>query len=291
MFQGDNFLCIKGEKKDICLVVFSSRRGLRPEDGYEFLKTRKKLGWSGIFIYDPKKSWYLKGVPGLGNNVDEIAEKLKYYVSQLEAKYIIVMGFSQGGYASILYGPMIGSHVILAFSPQTYLDRDKRARFGEDRWPESEIILYKECKGEQKYFDLLRFYNNTPVFSWAHIFFCRQNIKDRKQAVNISKFPWVKLEYLDCEAHNTAAQFFSETHPISFVEMLQMTADRYFGTFFPSPDITKLDEIKEITNIHQEVWEEKTYNKTDKKFTNTIKKERTEKITSQMKRVVAKSSE
>lgn len=253
MQENNNILTISGQKSDILLLVFSSRRGYRPSEGFEFLSTRKELGWSGIFLHDPNKCWYLKGIPGVGDTAPEITRRLKLEIDKLKPKYVVALGFSQGAYASLLFGPLLNVDVIMAYSSQTFLNNEKRIKFNDTRWPEGIENIYKNIGEEEKFLDLSKFHNNRIYKGHAHIFFCKNHREDRLHAANISRFPWVRMEYLECDHHNSAAQFKSYHMPYTLLENLKMAEDRYFGTFFPPPSVSDVEDIVETESVGN-VW-------------------------------------
>jgi hypothetical protein len=116
-----SYLAIKNGN-DCCVVVFSSfaARDYGPLTFSYKGHFEKYVGSSDlIFVKDVKNQWYNRQLPGLGDNVADITEGLR----RLTRGYrkVSTFGSSMGGYASILYGGMLGAEHVVALSPQTLL--------------------------------------------------------------------------------------------------------------------------------------------------------------------------
>jgi hypothetical protein len=107
---------------DRCVVVFSSfaARDYGPLT-FSYKGHFEKYASSSdlIFVKDTKNQWYNRQLPELGDNVAEIAEGLRRLTKGY--RKISTFGSSMGGYASILYGGLLGAEHIVALSPQTLL--------------------------------------------------------------------------------------------------------------------------------------------------------------------------
>jgi pimeloyl-ACP methyl ester carboxylesterase len=62
---------------------------------------------SQIVVRDPSSRWYQAGLPGIGETLEEIAERLKWEIAELGATRIVTFGSSMGGYAAILFGCLL----------------------------------------------------------------------------------------------------------------------------------------------------------------------------------------
>lgn len=80
--------------------------------------------WNRILVRDPSQNWYNTGLPGVGETVDEIADRIRGMVGELGVKRTIAIGSSMGGYAAILFGCKIGADRAIALVPQTLLHPD-----------------------------------------------------------------------------------------------------------------------------------------------------------------------
>jgi pimeloyl-ACP methyl ester carboxylesterase len=108
-------------ESEVAIVSFSAMGGGRAH--FHFFRTLEPLpGISKLLVRDPLGRWYNDGLPGVGYTVEEIAERIELEVAKLGAKRVITLGSSMGGYASILFGCLIGAERAIALAPQTYLD-------------------------------------------------------------------------------------------------------------------------------------------------------------------------
>lgn len=87
-----------------------------------------------ILVRDPFNAWYHRGVPGLGDTVDDIAIKFKGLISAIAPSRVITIGQSMGAYAAIMFGQLLGADQVLAFGPLSFLDAQKSAAIGDRRW-------------------------------------------------------------------------------------------------------------------------------------------------------------
>lgn len=75
-----------------------------------------------LFLKDDNKAWYNKGIVGISRDVpttvDFLLKKIKGYT------HVAFIGSSAGGYAAILFGSLLNITIVLAFRPQTIVEKD-----------------------------------------------------------------------------------------------------------------------------------------------------------------------
>jgi pimeloyl-ACP methyl ester carboxylesterase len=77
-----------------------------------------------LLVRDPANHWYNAGLPGAGDTVEEIAERIRAELDALGARRVVTLGSSMGGYAAILFGCMLAAQQVVSLTPQTFLDPD-----------------------------------------------------------------------------------------------------------------------------------------------------------------------
>ena len=115
------------------LIAFAAMSHLRPPP-FHFFETTTGLPVKRLFVRDPALIWYQRGVPGFGETLDEVAGSLKTVVAEQGAERLVTIGSSAGGYAALAFGALMEADLVLAFSPQTMLDRAWLDEVGDDRW-------------------------------------------------------------------------------------------------------------------------------------------------------------
>ncbi len=108
---------------ETAIVAFSSR-GAENGRFHFFELDRVAPTPAKLLVRDPSENWYNTGLPGVGDTVADIAAAIEEKVAELNAKRILTIGSSMGGYAAILFGCMIQAERAIALVPQTLLDPD-----------------------------------------------------------------------------------------------------------------------------------------------------------------------
>ncbi len=110
---------IPGAAGDDLLLVFAHRDAER----FAFTRATRDLPCHRLFARDPTgRGWYNRGIPGLGDTVQEVAASLRSVVAEHRCRRVFVLGSSMGGYAALLFGALLGADGVLAFNPQSLLD-------------------------------------------------------------------------------------------------------------------------------------------------------------------------
>jgi len=88
---------------------------------FEFVNILEKYfpELSRYFYVDPLLQCYLKGIPGISQNIEETVQYLQPIVRKYE--HVVFLGTSSGGYAATLLGSLLKVNVVVAFTPVTLL--------------------------------------------------------------------------------------------------------------------------------------------------------------------------
>jgi pimeloyl-ACP methyl ester carboxylesterase len=116
------------------LVAFAAMSPLMPPPFHLFEAT-SDLPVKRLFVRDPARVWYQHGVPGFGDSIDEVAASLRAIIDEQDVARLVAMGSSAGGYAALAFGSLLEADLVIAFSPQTILDRTWLTEVGDQRWP------------------------------------------------------------------------------------------------------------------------------------------------------------
>lgn len=133
---------------------------------YEFQGTVNKLCVHALYISDPAESWFLTDLratvpkqqqPASHNGVKQNLEFIKSLIADVPYTHISVLGVSLGGFAALLYGPLLGASHVLAFDPQVFIDKESKVRFGDSRWNDEMKCLHVPHHASLRYQNLPRF--------------------------------------------------------------------------------------------------------------------------------------
>ena len=106
--------------KDDLLIVFAHRDAQH----FAFETVTAGLPCARLFVRDPSlRGWYNSGLPRVGHTVAEIAAFIQTKVNIQRYRRVVTLGSSMGGYAALLFGALLGVDRVLAFNPQTSLNR------------------------------------------------------------------------------------------------------------------------------------------------------------------------
>lgn len=131
--------------------------------------------------------------------IGETLSMLKSIISEYDYKNILFIGNSSGGYAAILFGTLLSVSKILAFVPQTFLNRCE-IHHNDNIWGKEidNAYLLSTCNG---IFDLKKVlsYNTSSRIS---IYYDKTRRVDRKHAEWLSRFHLVTLYPFEVGGHN-----------------------------------------------------------------------------------------
>lgn len=140
---------------DTMLVAFGGLKGgvgrILP---FEFFNLTKDVKTKKIYVRDPRQLWYHIGLPDIADNIGGIVKHLRPIIKNQNPRRVVVVGNSAGGYAALLFGCFLIADSVLAFSPQTFLNKDLMTEHKDTRWTPRLMALYRV--GDEKYYDLKR---------------------------------------------------------------------------------------------------------------------------------------
>jgi len=136
----ENVLLFKAEGSDhagfACVTFGGIAQGLGVPV-FEFFRTLQAAGIDSLFIRDPSQGWYQKPIPDLGPEPQAMAERISALVAEcLPRRPVVAVGNSMGGFAAMLFSKLCGFEAAVAFSPQTFITPELRARHDDHRWQE-----------------------------------------------------------------------------------------------------------------------------------------------------------
>ncbi|EWY36048.1 hypothetical protein N825_31775 [Skermanella stibiiresistens SB22] len=105
---------------DLLVIVFSH---VSEKPGrFSFFGTFRDFKVNKLFLNTPRNHWYREGVPGLGDDIDAVAEGLRIIMQEIAPRTVMCVGNSMGAHAALLFGALINADHILAIGPETILN-------------------------------------------------------------------------------------------------------------------------------------------------------------------------
>jgi hypothetical protein len=136
------------------LLTFGGMKSTAGLVAFEFVALTRGLPVKKMFVRDPRQSWYHRGMPSHGNTLESVGEVLRGIIAEQDVERLVTVGASAGGYAALVFGALLGADRVLAFAPQTTLDREVLAEMGDRRWDYLLEPLYAKDALEARWVDL-----------------------------------------------------------------------------------------------------------------------------------------
>jgi hypothetical protein len=187
------------------LIAFGGMMGkFAGMPAFEFfsLLAREDLEVKRVFVRDLRQAWYQHGVEGAGSSVPEVASHLRELADRSGAERVVTIGASAGGFGAILFGALIGADEVHAFSPQTFVDRRRRALY-LDRSNRVRIAALRSSSGPAgRFFDLKRVVADAAAPTSFVIHYPRYSRTDAIHALRMRALDGVELRGHRTRAHN-----------------------------------------------------------------------------------------
>jgi ribosomal protein L16 Arg81 hydroxylase len=161
--------------------------------GFDFYGRTKKIERltqqpiNRILLRDFANAWYHRGVRGLGDSIDAVADRLRDLIQQIAPSRIVTVGQSMGAYAAILYGQLLGVDQVLAFGSLAFLNSQRALEIGDRRW--LSILQDLETNPpQQSYFDLTDPQLRTNTRTKIDLFYGQKPDPDTPGPLNLDDY-------------------------------------------------------------------------------------------------------
>jgi len=186
------------DSKNLIVTFGGLGAGIGQIKPFEFFNMLKKYRCSKIFVRDFYERWYFKGISEEINTPKLLEGHISHLIKESDAKRIIFLGSSAGGFAAIKFGNNLCVDVVHAFGPQTFLDAESCEKYDDERWP----IQRKELQDIETEKNLnLKYIKQSKTVIKIH--YCSKNRNDTSHVENISNLR-IKKFPRECHMHGIA---------------------------------------------------------------------------------------
>lgn len=176
------------------IIAFAALPGQQPVRHFAFLTMLADVDVKVAFLRDHFAAWYHRGVNGVGDGIDAVAEFLRDF--RRNAAEVVMIGGSSGAYAAALFGSLISCEVH-AFSPQTFIDPELRREHDDKRFP-------REIEALTPHMDM-RYADLRPVVARSeapvHVYYSTGHRLDTLHAERLGDLDNVTLHSFDWDSH------------------------------------------------------------------------------------------
>ena len=190
------------ETKPSLLIVFTGKQPNMDSPGFNLGKGT--IGWpvSKIYVRDLNNLWYHGEHPGIGGGVDDLAKHLSTLVDRANAREVVTVGGSMGGYAAILFGCLLGAQKVVAFGPQVFIDKWNRLRYWDYRSIQLKREAFASHYANPEYYDVRSVLLRTKNRPCVHLHIGAGNRIDRGHARHLWGIPEVSITYHPTSRHD-----------------------------------------------------------------------------------------
>ena len=188
-------LCEGSQKLYFIFGGIANGVGMPP---FEFYKALGIVEENKVFVRDFDQAWYHHGLRGLSSDIEATKDLFLELIEKYQAKEVVMIGNSMGGYAALLFSNLIGSRAI-AFSPQTFIGPFKGALRGEKRWIKARLKTWATSQSKPRFPDLSTLGDSEGWQADIHV--SKTEKLDLKHARNMSNKRGVEIKEYDFGGH------------------------------------------------------------------------------------------
>lgn len=212
-----NNIEIKENGSSQLLVSFGGIKAGMGMPVFEFYNSLKYLDCDKVFIKDINQAWYHKGINEEVNSIESVKDLLSVFISNRSYKNIVFIGNSMGGYAAILFGTILNVNHVLAFSPQTFIDRYNRFRFNDSRWKKELSKVYLNNRHQKEFYNLKSFLKKVNSSTQIHVYYSENSRLDSVHSNRIKNIDKVSLFPFKIGDHNLIKKIRDEGKLLSII--------------------------------------------------------------------------
>lgn len=167
---------------------------------FEFYNAARILDADKIFVRDLKQAWYQAGLQNQTSNIPETTALLKREIQEVNPDQVMCVGGSMGGFASMLFAPLIGATKAVVFSPQTFISPWSRIRYRDGRWKKEILRMYRRSFFLPKIWDIKSHLQRHPAA--VDVYYAKNHHLDHLHVIRLAALPSVTLHAMPGSGHN-----------------------------------------------------------------------------------------
>jgi hypothetical protein len=193
---------------DRLFVAFGSLRLEKEVPPFEYVRTLNNLPVKRVFIRDLRKIFYLRGLPGISDDLIGIRDYLQDIRERESIEKLVIVGGSAGGYAALLMGWLMAADEVYVFSPITYLPTRKGLEWLELLYGRNWRLIWTSLQTRfdsripRWHYDLRNVLTQDNGRTRYHIYYGGRNEKDVVRCQRMAGLPGVQLYKYDWDTHH-----------------------------------------------------------------------------------------
>lgn len=207
--RSDSLLFERCDTSRDLLLMFSGRpAGFRNPWRFHFQAMAAPLEVNKLYLRDCFGIWYHGGLEGHTRAITDTAAFLADFIEQQNIARVRTLGVSTGGYASLLFGALLGADRVYAIAPRTFLDPANRDRYGDWGMDDAFAQLYSHPFTEPDYYDLKKvLHEHHQPGRRYRIFFDPEAERDLLQAEHVADVPEIEFSCHPGAGHAVVSDF------------------------------------------------------------------------------------
>ena len=195
-------LSIEDNNSNSLLVTFGGIKQGMGMPVYEFYNSLKTIKCDKVFIKDIYQAWYHKGINEDINNIAKLKELLKSIIEKKVYTKVVFIGNSMGGYGAILFGVLLNIDKVIAFSPQTFIDRMNRFWYKDNRWSNEITNVYLNNSNQKRFYDLNTYLKKKSYSTKIDVYYSKNDKLDCYHSQKLNKQSNIRFYSFDKGNHN-----------------------------------------------------------------------------------------
>lgn len=185
-FDSKSGILMSLENKPNLLVSFGGIRQGLGIPTFEFFNSLSNINCDKVFIRDFNQAWYQLGVDDEINSWNRLKEILDKIIVDNGYNKVLFLGNSMGGYGAMMFGTMLNVNHIVAFAPQTFINRKKRFIHLDFRWRKQMKRIHKNKRIAEFVLNIKSHLDKVEYSSQIDIYYSDSHRLDKSHAKQLS---------------------------------------------------------------------------------------------------------
>jgi len=169
---------------------------------FEFFNSISDVPCDKIYLRDFNQLWYQEGVDEKINNSQKLIDYLREVLQNRKYQRVCFLGNSMGAYAALLFGSILNVDQVIAFAPQTYINRFQRFITLDWRWSKQIKRVHNNSDKSKEFFDLKKAIpEKQSITTRMDIYYSTKDRLDKIHAERLKNNELVNLHPIEKGGH------------------------------------------------------------------------------------------